>query len=377
MQQIMSNVAENLWKTQSSRYYAILKIDGRQIRQSLKTTDFQLAKRKLRDLERKYQERRGMVSTEPAPRSFRDLVEKFQRIALPVRPLKPKAALDYITRHNALLKRSGFATRPLSKISLIDCQKWFAARQATISAQRMNNETLALRDLFEWARDNGWMLHDPAGKLPRLRLPRPNPDPPTVAEFCRLVITLRGHRNRDAADLTELMAYSGLRLAEACGLKWQDVDFGKGVFYVAGKGRDVTERDTIPLFPAMRELLLRIQQARQTRAITGIRPEDRIMRVDGCRDTLKAACHEAKLRRIFTHHDMRKYFASRCMEQGVPVRTLAGWLRHLDGGALLLRTYAAHQDKASMEQAAKVNLGVPVETDNIVTLRTGTDGSRR
>jgi integrase len=370
MKQTLVNVAENLWKSQESGiYYAILKVGGRQIKKSLKTNEAKVAKRKLRDLEKQYQERSGIISDEPTPRSFRELVEKFQRIALPVRPLKPKAALDYITRHNALLKHSGFSALPLSKISMIDCQKWFATRQKMISAQRMNNETCALRDLFEWARDNGWMMHDPAAKLPRLRLPRPNPDPPTEDEFRRIVEVLRGHRDRDAADLTELMAYSGLRLSEACGLKWQDVDFDKGVFYVAGKGRDVSERDKVPLFPAMRELLLRIRQARQQRKITGIKPEDTIMRVDGCRDGLKAACREAKLRRIFSHHDMRKYFASRCMEQGVPIRTLAGWLRHLDGGALLLRTYAAHQDKASMEEAAKINLAVPMKADNVIKMK--------
>ncbi len=375
MNQTLVNVAENLWKSQESGiYYAILKIGGRQIKKSLKTDEGQVAKRKLRDMERQYQERSGIVSDEPAPRSFRELIEKHQRIALPVRPLKPKARLDYITRHNALLKHSGFASLPLGKISMIDCQKWFAKRQKMVSAQRMNNETCALRDLFEWARDNGWMMHDPTAKLPRLRLPRPNPDPPTEDEFRRLVITLRSHRNRDAADLTELMAYSGLRLSEACGLKWQDVDFDKGVFYVAGKGRDASERDKVPLFPAMRELLLRIRQARQQRNITGIKPEDTIMRVDGCRDGLKAACTEAKLRRSFSHHDMRKYFASRCMEQGVPIRTLAGWLRHLDGGALLLRTYAAHQDKASMEQAAKINMAVKVEADNVIKLDQAASG---
>jgi integrase len=158
--------------------------------------------------------------------------------------------------------------------------------------------------------------------------------------------------------LTELMAYSGLRLAEACNLQWEDVDFEKGIFHVAGKGRDVSERDTIPLFPAMRELLLKIREARLTQKGSTIKPQDRIMRVQGCRDSLQAASREAKLRRTFSHHDMRRYFTTRCMEQGVPVRTLAGWLRHLDGGALLLRTYAAHQDKASMEHAARLDLSV-------------------
>jgi integrase len=71
----------------------------------------------------------------------------------------------------------------------------------------------------------------------------------------------------------------------------------------------------------------------------------------------------------FTHHDMRRYFTTRCMEQGVPIRTLAGWLRHKDGGALLLRTYAAHQDKHSLEMANKINLAVKVEADNVVPMR--------
>lgn len=369
MNQTLVNVAENLWKSQDSgRYYAILKVNGHQVKKSLKTDDFQLAKRKLRDFDKLYHDRAGIVSDEPAPKSFKELIEKFARIVLPARPLKPLALRDYQTRQNSLLRYTGFATQSPNKITMIDCQKWFAKRRLMISPQRMNNEVLLLRQVLEFARDNGWIMHDPTNKLERLRLPRPNPDPPTEEEFRRLIITLRSHRDRDAADLTELMAYSGLRLSEACGLKWQDVDFDKGVFYVAGKGRDETERDMVPLFPAMRELLLRIRQARQSRGISGIKPDDRIMRVDGCRDSLANACREAKLRRKFTHHDMRRYFTTRCMEQSVPVRTLAGWLRHKDGGALLLRTYAAHQDKASLEMASKINLGVKLDADNVVRM---------
>jgi integrase len=370
MKQTLVNVAENLWKSQQSgRYYAILKVNGRQIKKSLKTDDYQLAKRKLRELEKDYHERTGIVGSEPLPKSFKELVVKFTRIVLPTRPLKPLAKLDYLTRQTALLRYTGFAKLPLNRITMIDCQKWFAKRRLMISAQRMNNEVGLLRDILEFARDNGWMMHDPTSKLERLKLPRPNPDPPTAAEFRRLVSTLRSHRDRDAGDLVALMAYSGLRLSEACGLKWQDVDFDRGMFYIAGKGRDETERDSVPLFPAMRDLLLKIRQSRQLRKIEGIKPDDRIMRVNGCRDALKTACREAKLRRNFTHHDMRRYFTTRCMEQGVPIRTLAGWLRHKDGGALLLRTYAAHQDKYSLEMASKINLAVELDADNVVPMR--------
>jgi hypothetical protein len=36
---------------------------------------------------------------------------------------------------------------------------------------------------------------------------------------------------------------------------------------------------------------------------------------------------------------------------------------------LLLRTYAAHQDKASMEEAAKINLAVPMKADNVIKMK--------
>jgi integrase len=165
------------------------------------------------------------------------------------------------------------------------------------------------------------------------------------------------------------MAYSGLRLLEACGLKWQDVDFDRACSTSPCKGRNETKRDAVPLFPAMRELLLKIRQSRQMRKIEGIKPNDRIIRVNGCRDALKNACRAAKLRRILTHHDMRRYFTTRCMEQRVPIRTLAGWLRHKDGDALLLRTYAAHQDKHSLEMASKINFAMELDVDNVVPMR--------
>jgi hypothetical protein len=90
---------------------------------------------------------------------------------------------------------------PLNRITMFDRQKWFATRRLMISAQHMNNEVGLLRDILEFARDNGWMMHDPTSKLERLNLCPPNPDRPTAAEFRRLVATLRSHRDRDAGDL--------------------------------------------------------------------------------------------------------------------------------------------------------------------------------
>ena len=40
-----------------------------------------------------------------------------------------------------------------------------------------------------------------------------------------------------------------------------------------------------------------------------------------------------------THHDLRHLFATRCIESGVDIPTVARWLGHKDGGALAMKTY--------------------------------------
>ena len=102
MRQTLKNVAENLWKSQQSgRYDAILKVNGRQVKKSLKTDDYQLAKRKLRELERDYQERAGIVGSEPPPKSFKELVAKFTRIVLPTRRRKTRTHTNCAARSAA------------------------------------------------------------------------------------------------------------------------------------------------------------------------------------------------------------------------------------------------------------------------------------
>jgi integrase len=57
-----------------------------------------------------------------------------------------------------------------------------------------------------------------------------------------------------------------------------------------------------------------------------------------------------------THHDLRDAFATLAIEAGVDIPTVAAWLGHADGGALLMRVYAHHRRAHSLSQAAKVTL---------------------
>ena len=66
--------------------------------------------------------------------------------------------------------------------------------------------------------------------------------------------------------------------------------------------------------------------------------------------------NEAGIARL-THPNLRNFFATECIEAGVPVPTVALWLGHHDGGALCMRRYVTPRVGAGREAAARVNFG--------------------
>lgn len=56
-----------------------------------------------------------------------------------------------------------------------------------------------------------------------------------------------------------------------------------------------------------------------------------------------------------THHDLRHFFATICIESGVDIPTVSRWLGHKDGGALAMKTYGHLRREHSLAQAQKVS----------------------
>ena len=56
-----------------------------------------------------------------------------------------------------------------------------------------------------------------------------------------------------------------------------------------------------------------------------------------------------------THHDLRHFFATVCIESRVDIPTVSRWLGHKDGGALAMRTYGHLRREHSIAQAQKVS----------------------
>ena len=82
------------------------------------------------------------------------------------------------------------------------------------------------------------------------------------------------------------------------------------------------------------------------------------MHVRECQKAMDRAAEIVGMKRI-THHDLRHFFATRCIESGVDIPTVSSWLGHADGGALAMRVYSHLRDQHSTAIAARVTFSKP------------------
>jgi integrase len=86
----------------------------------------------------------------------------------------------------------------------------------------------------------------------------------------------------------------------------------------------------------------------ELRSVMPSSSEDPVLPIKSPRLALENACKRLGLTHLRVH-DLRHIFATRCIEAGVDVPTIASWMGHKDGGALVAQTYghiiASHSEK--------------------------------
>ena len=340
-------VGENLYRLNTSgRYYALLKRGGKQIRKSLKTTDKELAKRRLSE----FREKVGRLNSDKEVRkiTFNEFASRW--LGVQATKLKRSSAM----RNEACVKALApfFKGVAFKNITRSHCEDWLIKRGQGVSASSYKQERRVLIALFKYAISLGIVLDNVAEEaLPTRSISSKQVIIPSHAQFDLLVKTMRQAdvRGVHGGNLVELLGYSGMRLNEAINLLWRDVDLERGCFTVTGgeKGTKNHEIRTVPLFPAMKELLERIKGDS-----TPV-PENRIIPINDAKTLMRNSGRKANLP-IFTHHDMRHYFCSNAIEAGIDFKVIAGWLGHKDGGILVAKTYGHLRDAHSFEMAKRM-----------------------
>ncbi len=328
----------------SGVYYARVRVRGKLIRRSLKTQRISVAKLLLSDFEKSERQRAEDRSPGVDDRMTFKQAKEVHTQRLDGNPsLKPRTK-DYHKQQLIALSKSWpeLDGKELRAITKSDCLDWAAKFGRASSGSAFNHTMSILRHVIEVGIENGVRYDNPARFIKRVP-ERPQklvlPEPEQFERFVHEIESGGSGWSKPCADLVRFLAFGGFRISETKFIEWKDCDFRRGVIKVWGDPETRTKNGEfreVPMIPEMRALL-----------------ERPVMVVNECQRAMDRAAAETKMSRI-THHDLRHLFATRCIESGVDIPTVARWLGHKDGGALAMRVYGHLRDQHSVAMAQKV-----------------------
>lgn len=268
--------------------------------------------------------------------------------------ITPPTILDWVTRFK--LNGTNF-TPPGAKKAL-----------KGNSATSVNRAVDTLRRVLDIAIERGQIASNPVlvrpstGRLKKKITPK-KLSLPSRTEVRQILAKMeeigrQGGWGIEASYLCRFLMMSGARIGEIRPTTWHCVDWDRKQIHLCGTKTDTADR-YIPLFDDLGALLKTIIEHRKATAKyhphgkTYLAPNDPIFRIKECQKSIDAACKVVGIPRI-THHDFRHLFATICIECSVDIPTIAEWMGHSDGGALVMQTYGHLRLEHSQQSAQKV-----------------------
>ncbi len=324
-------------------YYVKAKVHGKKVRESLNTDKLPDARRQVsawlaRVRGGSTHVRSGLLMQTPieewknwinnkvqAPRTRECRLDNWRVVIEPTWPHLATTKINSVTRHDVESWRDGLITKHKYSVS------------------QANQCLGTLKQIFRIAENKGMLLHDsPAARVKQLRQPAKKLVLPTKADFAKLRAVVYGRSPR-GGELFDFLSLSGARIDSANHVTWGNVDWtaNKLHFTVAKRGGY-----SIPLFAPLKAFLLKIRPPSQ-------KADTKVLKVKSIKKVLGNSCRWMGIHHL-SHHDLRHWFATRAIEQGVDIPTLSRWIGHKDGGALALRVYGHLRDEHSQTEALKI-----------------------
>ena len=355
----------------SGIYFVRAKVRGKLVRKSLETNVLSVAKLRLADvLDTEYKAVAPSQTKIVGKMIFADALAIFKERQKHATEIKERTKEYNERAADALLKTwTGLEQMDVKRITKFDCLEWRSRFGKRYSPTVTNGTLSVLRRILDAAVDSGARYDNPAkdkdvkrARVRRKELQLPEPD-----QFLALLNKVRTAGSRDSGncgDAIEFFSYAGPRLSEAAKIYGRDCSFLKNEITIRGDpitGTKNWEMRRVPMIPEMRKLLERLQAERGEKEFL----DNPVLKVRKFNRSLKNACKKLGLFHL-THHDLRHLFATRCIESGVDIPTVAKWLGHKDGGVLAMQTYGHLRDGHSANMALKVIFG-EVATPDVVT----------
>jgi integrase len=256
--------------------------------------------------------------------------------------------------YKALLERHvlpALGKKQLKNVRPADIERIYIrmAEQGLSGTTRLHVHRVLAEVLSEAVR-RGKLVSNPCSRE-RMRAPRQQPHtihPPTPQEVGRLIKAAEGTR---IEALLPLLAYTGLRVGEALGLRWQDVDLDAELLHVRQVRKQREEKDyglpktdrsrrTVDLAPALVTALRKHREKQFAFYLEhGFVPTHDLVFTEVSREGVVGMTHDnvaATWKRVrkmanvpnVRLHDLRHFAATTMIDAGVPLTNVSEILGH-------------------------------------------------
>ena len=239
----------------------------------------------------------------------------------------------------------GLGSMRISDITHADLKNYRTRRQSQgISNSTINTEMSVASKVFQHAIAAGVIDRNPILELKPLKVSKPERRLLSNEEIHGLCVASPDWFN----DYIRFLQYTGAREQEALRVRWIDVEFSRNRVHI---GADGLAKNGKSRYVEMSEALrvhLEAMHAKATQVDTLFNTEDYDYRT-----ALNAARTQVGLDWV-GFHDLRRHFVSQCVMSGIDFATIANWVGHQDGGALLARKYTFLHSQHVVNQAKKL-----------------------
>lgn len=299
--------------------------NGRQIRRSTETVDKKLGEKIYAKVLTKVVEGKWFEFNEASQHTFDEMMERFMNEYAPKQEITTQirytSALDHLKRY--------FAGISIAEITPKRISEYIALRRVdTAKASTINKERNMLSKAFNLAwKQWEWCHSNPCNKVPR-EIENNFVNRWLLAdEEERLLQAAEGYLKGQLAEIIVIALNTGMRRGEILNMKWIDVDLLRKVFTVLKTKNK--EPKTIPMNETVYRLLIKKNKFRSmsgyvftTENNTRISPRN--MAREFYNALRKAGIQD------FRFHDLRHTFASRLVQSGVDLFSVAKLLGHKD-----------------------------------------------
>ena len=210
----------------------------------------------------------------------------------------------------------------LNEAEIMDAVRKAFNTWASLSLATRNRKAATLKSFFSWSFQEGVLEKDLSLSVTCPKVPKKIPHFISVDEALAVIHSLENEQLLKDKTLFLLLYGGGLRISEACNLKWSHINISQRTLRILGKGK----KERLVTIPSL--TISALQDLQKQSQISDYVFGDKPLNQRGAYEIIRKAGVRAQLLKPLHPHALRHSFATHLLSSGANLRILQELLGH-------------------------------------------------